>query len=476
MEIGQFFKIGFRLGMLALCSCVTFTYGDVLNDTGKINNIEAYHVIPVFTQKDIVNGVAEARNMHLPISIMAVQHSQGGQTLVKNGITLNTLPYNRVIAFDLNKKQITVESGITWDALQHFINPYNLAVQVMQDSYIFSIGGSLSANVHGEDFRSGPIDNTIVSFHMILASGKRVLVSKNKNPQLWQATLGGYGALGVISDVTLQLTDNNQMHGQFYVTDIKHFVQFFKNEILPNRNLTFFYGRLDISPGKDFLREIYVITSTNTYELSTPIGLKNPEAMDFIITPIFNLSRHSDWGKFILWHLEKLVIKNKYGRSSASRNDIMRKAIHFAIDYQKKGHADWLQEYFIPLDQLPNFVSELHKIAKENNINLLNITIRYIPKDTHILLSYAKTDCFSVVLYFDQKISATEVQKAQAWTQQLINASLKNSGSYYLTYQNFATKQQLKSAYPNYKKFKLIKKKYDPQSIFINNFYQKYFN
>jgi decaprenylphospho-beta-D-ribofuranose 2-oxidase len=47
-------------------------------------------------------------------------------------------------------------------------------------------------------------------------------------------------------------------------------------------------------------------------------------------------------------------------------------------------------------------------------------------------------------------------------------------GRYYLTYQDFATREQFEAAYPNYKGFLKIKQQYDPESRFTNKFYQAY--
>lgn len=51
---------------------------------------------------------------------------------------------------------IRVQSGATWAQIQDYINPYGLSIRVMQSSNIFTIGGSLSSNVHGRDLRHGP--------------------------------------------------------------------------------------------------------------------------------------------------------------------------------------------------------------------------------------------------------------------------------------------------------------------------------
>ena len=471
-------KISFLIALICSCHHSAFAVTFSLSDTSALNRTEVSQIVYVTNEGTIQEALKanQAQHTPLPISIMSKQHSQGGQTFSQNAIVLDMLGFTGVLSFDAQKKQITVQPGITWDALQQYINPYHLAVQVMQDSYIFSVGGTLSADAHGEDFRTGSIDHTVVAFHLILANGEKVLVTPTLHPDLWKTVLGGYGTLGVISDVTLQLTDNDLLQGHYYSTDIDHFVHYFKQTILPNPDINFFYARLSIAPGNQFLRDIYIITSNDTHKLATDAPLNNPESMDFIIEPIFDWSRNSALGKVIRWDFERKLINNQYADDPLPRNIIMRKPILFATDYHKRGYADWLQEYFIPLDQLPTFVDTLRAVAEKNNINLLNATIRYVPKDNNILLSYAKTDCFSVVLYFEQSLSTTEVEKTRNWTQQLIQAALKTGGNYYLTYQNFATQEQFEEAYPSYKAFEKIKNHYDPQGVFTNQFYQHYFS
>lgn len=72
-----------------------------------------------------------------------------------------------------NKLQCKV--GLPGGDLQNVINPYNLAIRTMRDSSIFSVGGSISVNAHGEDFRAGSLNNSVVGFHLILANGKKYL-------------------------------------------------------------------------------------------------------------------------------------------------------------------------------------------------------------------------------------------------------------------------------------------------------------
>ncbi len=59
-------------------------------------------------------------------------------------------------------------------------------------------------------------------------------------------------------------------------------------------------------------------------------------------------------------------------------------------------------------------------------------------------------------------------------TQKLIDAAVALKGTYYLPYRLHASKEQLNKAYPMAEEFFRLKRKYDPQEIFQNEFYKTY--
>lgn len=463
----------FQIILILFLSSSSFAI--VSNDNGQISATNVSRVVHVQSEADILKALQDANSEHIPIAIMGRQHSQGGQSLAPKAIELDMLSFSKILGINAKKKQVTVQSGIIWSDLQKYINQYNLAIKSMQSPNIFTVGGSMSVNAHGDDFRAGAVGNSIVAFHIVLANGKKVFVSPDSNPDLWAAVIGGYGLFGVVTDVTLQLTDNNLLVSSYEETDLADFPAYFRRKILTNKNAVLFYAHLDIVNGSNFLRNMYVITYKNTHVLPNKvISLDNPDKWNTILTPMFNISRHGKLGKTLRWNLEKKIFSKFYNNRVVTRNNAMEKPVKFASDHHSKYDADWLQEYFIPVDELPQFITKMRNIFLENNVNLLNVTIRYVPAEKNIFLAYAKNDCFAVVLYFNQNLSQNNIEQAQSWTRSLINTALSLNGSYYLPYQLFAEKSQFKKAYPGCQQIIKFKRIYDPNKIFVNTFYQHY--
>lgn len=99
-----------------------------------------------------------------------------------------------------------------------------------------------------------------------------------------------------------------------------------------------------------------------------------------------------------------------------------------------------------------------------------------LPEDPISVILTTVPIFFAVVLYFNQKQTDTERKQIKLWTRHMIDVVLRLGDTYYLTYQRYATRQQLVRAYPRIDDFFQSKQRWDPHSLFENDWYNVYRN
>jgi hypothetical protein len=155
-----------------------------------------------------------------------------------------------------------------------------------------------------------------------------------------------------------------------------------------------------------------------------------------------------------------------------SRNEPM----HDSVKYLKnnlKNDTDILQEYFIPRDQFVPFVDELRQILRDNRANLLNASVRVVHREEN-LLNYAPADMFAVVLYINQPTTPEGNERMAQTTRQIIDLAVGLRGTFFLPYQLYYTPEQLRQAYPTIGEFFAAKRRYDPDLMLTNTFYERF--
>ncbi|WP_091396292.1 hypothetical protein [Flavobacterium noncentrifugens] len=105
---------------------------------------------------------------------------------------------------------------------------------------------------------------------------------------------------------------------------------------------------------------------------------------------------------------------------------------------------------------------------------MLNITIRGVQKDEDSYLNYAKEDVFGFVLLFNQKKTKQQEAKMKSLTNALVDAALKNNGTFYLPYRLHIDREKMRRSYPQADAFFKLKLQYDPGALFDNTFYEHY--
>ncbi len=419
--------------------------------------------------KAVADIILDAQQKGKKIAIVGAGMSQGKQNLPLDGHTLIDMKNINHVVIDPNTKIAKIGAGATWQMIQRDANKLGLAVQVMQASNIFSVGGSLSVNCHGWDHHIGSVGNTVEAITIVDATGnvKRLTPTDEE----FNYVIGGYGGFGVIVEAEIKLTENVLLTSLGTEVPPKSYFNYFKG-IKNDPNIQMHLYRLSLDPDHMFKTGIAVnYTKLDGDEPHVdPIKDESARGSTLERIELHAARRFPKEMRTLAWKMEK---KGAQSPLVQTRNEIMRPSIN-PIFNNSRLDAEWLQEYFVPGEKLAEFIEFLGEILTENEVKLFNASVRFVKQDPIAELGYAKDgDRFALVLFFNQHLADSAVQKTQAWIQKVNNWLSENQGTYYLPYQPFDTQDQLEKCYPNFKHVVEKKKELDPNNVFYNGLWEK---
>jgi FAD/FMN-containing dehydrogenase len=440
-----------------------------LNATGIV---EIWDVPPddIEAEQQLRKVLDLARKKGLQVSIAGARHSMGGQTIYPGGIQINMSPHNRM-QLDEHANLLHVQAGARWSEVVPFLDQRHRSVAVMQSNNSFSVGGSLSVNCHGWQHNRPPIASTVESLRVMTAGGKVVRCSRTENAELFSLVLGGYGLCGIILDADLHVVPNERYRVEQFVVPSEVFLAAWDDKVGQRAEIGMACGRLSIVPD-DFLNEaiLYVFTREPSPSGELP-GLTEPGFAELTRT-IFRGSVGSDYGKKLRWSAERDLQAHLRGKY-VSRNQLLNEPADLLANRSQES-TDILHEYFVPRDRFNDFVARVRAVIPKGRGDLLNLTVRDVRQDRDTMLRYADRDMVSLVMLFNEPRTDGAETHMEALTQELIDAALACQGRYYLPYRLHATADQFERAYPQARQFFDLKRRYDPDELFQNQFYVKY--
>lgn len=439
----------------------------VVNDVTHLNAVRVGKVVAPKTVEDIQQAIRESEGR---VSIGGGRYSQGGQTAYPDSLHIDMRSFNKVLALDVDTKQVTVQPGISWRQLQTEIDPQNLSIKIMQTYANFTVGGSLSVNVHGRYIGEGPLVGSVLGLKLVLADGSLVSASPTENADIFYGAIGGYGGLGVIVEATLQLEDNVAVERKVRAMPVEEYSTYFRDAIRDNKDVVFHNADI-YPPGFSELRDVSWYASDKPV---TETDRLMPADQDYRVeVALEKFVAGSDFGKWsrqhlidpLLYYPEKVVWRNY-------------EASYDVAELEPEDRSEYtygLREYFVPVERFDEFVPKMREIFQRNKANILNVSIRHAKADTNTLLSWAPTEVFAFVVYYRQGTDAEAKQAVSVWSSEMIDAAIAVGGAYYLPYQLQASTEQFKAAYPRAKDYFGLKWRLDPNNRFVNMLWSKYY-
>jgi decaprenylphospho-beta-D-ribofuranose 2-oxidase len=113
---------------------------------------------------------------------------------------------NRIRAFDTETGLLTAEAGMLLVDVIALLLPRGFFPAVVPGTKYVTIGGAIAADVHGKNHhRDGGFGDHVEGLLLATSDGSLVRASRQENPDIFAATIGGMGLTGTIIEATLRL-------------------------------------------------------------------------------------------------------------------------------------------------------------------------------------------------------------------------------------------------------------------------------
>lgn len=464
-------------------------YVKYADDITKMNKTNVDNVFNVLSTEDIIHVIKLAKTNNKRVIARGEMHSMGGQTIAQNGYILDTKFMNHILEFNSDAETVVVEPGVTWYNLIHFLNLYGYSPKILQSYASFSIGGSVSVNIHGIT-SDDVLSKSIIELEIINSDGDIIMCNRQQNSELFFLVIGGYGLFGVITKIKISITENKSLNLTTLSTNIQDFQNLYSNYITNAvyiQKINVKFARINITNMEDI--NIYLFTTNGNTIKKSNIELDNaPKEMSKISQLIYKWILPNENAQKIRFQLETKLGKplDIDDNEEITRNELLYESakslstLYSPLIDINKTHI--LQEYFIPSvnpNNFTNFMTYLKDVFivnknKITNVNLLNITIRYVLHDNETFLNYTKRNMYAFVFYYRIDCNKSGDTRLRYIHNLLVNKTLELGGTFYLPYRHHYDQKQLEIAYPQINQFFELKKRYDQTEMFYNNWYGIY--
>jgi len=393
--------------------------------------------------------------------------SYGDAALNGGGRVLGMTRFNRYLAFDDATGTLVCEAGVSLeDIIRHFA-PRGWFPMITPGTKFVTVGGCIANDIHGKAHHAqGCFSSCVDELTILLASGEIVAASRTENSDLFWATFGGMGLLGIVLTVTLRLRRIETTYFRqkaIRVSDLEGMLA-----ALEEHDQTFPYSvaTLDVfATGARLGRGVLAVGDhAGRDELparlaSDPLRVSRPPKLTVPFElPSFTLNRLSI-------RLVNAVVQWIQAHASTMSHYEgfvypLDKLAHWNRGYGPMGFTQY--QFVIPFaDGLRRMRDILTTILSSGELPFLNV-LKRLGKESGGWLSFPQEGYTFAIDFPVRQSTATLLKRLDAMV-------LDAGGRVYLGKDSFLDASTFRAMYPNLDRWLELKAKYDPHGVFTSD-------
>lgn len=403
---------------------------------------------------ELVTFVKKCAAQHITIRVVGAGHSF--TPLVATSEALVSLDHlSGIDHIDEAEKLVTLWAGTRLRDAGPLLYEHGYAMENLGDTNAQSIAGATSTGTHGTGVEFQSIPNQIHGLTLLTAAGELMEINREENNEYFEAARVSLGMLGIIVKITLKVVDAYTLQENSYRLSLDEGLENLQTLKESNRNFEFFWF--------PYTNSIQVKTLNET---DKPLPSKVKE-QSFKKMAIEN-------GLF--WVLSEM------SRNVPVTSRMISKVSAFGIPSGEEYNRSYLQyvsprlvrfnemEYSIPQEAMADVIRDIQRLLARKKIDVhFPLECRYVKGDTIWLSpSYER----------DSAYIAAHMYKGMEFSEYFDNVEeifTAYEGRPHWGKMHTLQIEQFEDLYPKLNDFLQIRKKLDPQGLFLNEYVRNIF-
>jgi len=192
------------------------------------------------SELEVVEVVRRAVAERLRVKVVGSGHSFTG-IAVPDEVMVDLTRMNRVVNVDHTRGVITVQAGIVLSDLNAYLELHQLSMPNLGDVTYQTLAGAVSTSTHGTGLQRTGLAAQIRAFKLVAASGEVLACDPGQNAEIFHCGRVSLGALGVITEVTLNVVPAFNLRAVEQPMRISHVLDNFAQLIEENDFFEFYW-------------------------------------------------------------------------------------------------------------------------------------------------------------------------------------------------------------------------------------------
>lgn len=356
----------------------------------------------------------------------------------------------RLLHVDRERRQVTVEAGITIDRLSEELAAHGLALPNLGDVAYQTISGAISTATHGTGAGRQNISTQVVGLSLVLAGGSVLRCSAgDEDPEMFKAAQVSLGALGVISTVTLQCEPAFNLHSVEEPRRLEELLEQFDELASANDHFEFFWF-----PHTEWAQ---AIRNNRTDEPARPRTALGAYVDDILLeNHAFGLAQRlgqvrNAWIPGLARLMARLL----------SRSEMVDRSDRIFANERLVRFAE--MEYAIPRQHAVEAVRQVRAMIERKNLRIsFPVEVRVLGgDDIPLSTAYGRETAYLAVHVFWRLPYEAYFREVEAIMREL-------DGRPHWGKLHFQTSETLRPRYPLWDRFAAVRDRLDPDRLFTN--------